>query len=241
MPTSNGPARLLIGRPTLRIVWPGQLERSLRDRRLATLSAEEAEQYRAMPVEARRRDWLAGRLAAKLAVRDVMRRCGSAPALRSIVIANDESGAPSFVVDGRGDRELGLNLSLAHAGGVALAAVADTAQCGMVGVDVELDRALARQRLRSVLTAREWRALKTGDPMLVPSPLLLWMLKEAVFKADRGETFVAPWLVELQWRAGRIRVRRPPATSVRSRYRLSFRSHTGVVIACAVRSLSETS
>lgn len=244
MLTSNGPVRLTIMRqerhPTLRLVGCDYVARSLRDDGRAVLAEVEAEQYHALPSEERRRDWLAGRCAAKLAVRDVMRRRSTAPALHAIVIAHDESGAPTFTVDGSSDRELGLNVSLAHAGGVGLAAVADTVRCGSVGVDLEPQRPLGRRRLRAVLTRREWRVLKTGDCTMMPPPLALWMLKEAVFKADRGETFASPLDVELRWRDGRARVPAPAGNATGSHYRLAWRAHRGHVIACAVRTLSET-
>lgn len=245
MPTSNGPARLAIPRriprPTLRLAWPATRGPVVHDGRLAALAEAELAQYHVLPTATRRRDWLAGRLAAKLVVREVMRRRGTLPPLRSIVIANDESGAPAFLVDGSSDAELGLNLSLAHADGVGFAAVAETTRCGSVGVDVEPDHPLSASRLRAVLTRREWRALQAGDPTDMPSPLALWTLKEAVFKADRGETFISPRHVELRWRAGRVRVRWPAAQAAPPRFRLSWRTHRGFAIACVIRSTPETS
>ena len=241
MLSSNGPARSRTAppaeRPTVRLVWPDPLSGGPRGALLDLLTPDERKQHHELPTESRRRDWVAGRCAAKLAVGDVMRRRGMAPAYHEIVIHHDVRGAPCFSVLGRGSDELGLSLSVAHADGIGIAAVAEMACCGSVGVDVESDRPLAPNRLRPVLTTREWHALE-ARPGLMPPPLALWMLKEAVFKTDRGETFASPWHVELHWRGARVRVE--GAAGAGSRYRLSWRSHRGVLIACAVRTPAET-
>lgn len=243
MLTSNGTARLAVPRhvrrPTLRLVWPEQLARLPEAEGRQWLATVERREYERLPSEGRRHDWLAGRIAAKLAVRDAVRRRGLAPTLRSIVLGNDRSGAPTFTVGTVSDGELGLNLSIAHAAGAGVAAVADTARCGAVGVDVEPERPLARDCLRAILTRHEWRAFGMSDSATMPSPLQLWMLKEAVFKADRGETFGSPFDVELRWHAGRVAVRWPASRVARARYRFSWRSLRGVVVCCVVRRLPE--
>lgn len=101
---------------------------SQRDRVLAALDAEERRTFDRLHVTKRRRDWLAGRIAAK---RAVQRRCGAPLSVIGIRALEHGrcAGRPFAVVDGR---EIG-GLSIAHAGDLAVALTGDTA----VGVDIE--------------------------------------------------------------------------------------------------------
>jgi 4'-phosphopantetheinyl transferase EntD len=148
------------------------------------LSEAERDVWTGLVVERRRRDWLAGRIAAKRAVRAAFReRRWMVPAYAAITVRNDADGAPSFAVDGRDALSVGLNLSIAHTEGAGLAAVASTRAAGTVGVDVEHPRPLSEALIRYVLSASEVERLAVPPR---PAALVLWIIKEAVLKAARA-------------------------------------------------------
>ena len=172
-------------------------------------------------VETRRRDWLAGRVAAKRALRGAMRECKQwvAP-YNAIEIWNEADGAPRFTVASQ-FRQHDFNISIGHAAGAAVAGVADSNSAGTVGVDIEPTQPLAAALLERVLHPTELaRLARDGDH---PTALALWTAKEAVMKATHSVS-AALRDVELSWRNGRhieARVARvgTRATHVRVRHR----------------------
>ena len=165
----------------------------LADAEVATLNA--------FPVERRRRDWLAGRVAAKRALRAAMRERGQpVPDYRAIELWNEEDGAPRFIIADMpklGDR---LDISLSHTDGAAVASVADRHASGTVGVDIETTRALPMALVSRVLQPSEATHLARGPH---PEPIVMWTVKEAALKA--AHTFCSALRdVELTWKGARV-------------------------------------
>lgn len=155
-------------------------------------------------VEIRCRDWLAGRIAAKRALRGAMRESKQQVApYNAIEIWNETDGAPRFTVASQfriresHQPPSSLNISIGHAAGAAVAGVADTNGAGTIGVDIELTRPLATSLLdRALHPAERARLASDGEH---PAALALWTAKEAVMKATRTVS-AALRDVELSWR-----------------------------------------
>ena len=190
-------------------------------------------------VETRRRDWLAGRVAAKRALRGAMResRHPVAP-YNAIEIWNESDGAPRFTVASQ-SRTCGcdqlpavLNISIGHADGAAVAGVADTNSAGTIGVDIEPTRPLAMALLERVLQPAELACL-ASDPAC-PAPLALWTAKEAALKATHSAS-TALRDVELSWRSRRhIEARVTHAGTRAARIRVRHREVGPYTIAVAL-------
>jgi 4'-phosphopantetheinyl transferase len=194
-------------KPRLRFVSPSTVERALSTRAVARLLSErELELFGQLEPNRRKRDWLAGRLAAKAIIRDALRyKGGVAPAHSAVTVLNDGDGAPYVVFDDRPDLGGEFNVSIAHHDGFAVAALAHTARCGFVGVDLEWDRPLADRLMRRVLTDGERQRLGSGERSQAPPNMALWSLKEAVLKASRDATRISMRHVDLSWNQhGRI-------------------------------------
>jgi 4'-phosphopantetheinyl transferase EntD len=147
----------------------------------------------------RRRDWLAGRQAAKKAVAAhcgvpptrvrLLRRVGVAPA---VLLRDDDASA----------RAMPISISISHCNGLGLAAVADSP--ARVGVDLERVGQIDHEHLRYFLSPGEWRVAERAGGTFV------WTLKEAAWKAlqlddatpfsalrlaiDRASTLRGVWL-----------------------------------------------
>lgn len=136
------------------------------------LCDSERREYGQLASEARRRDWLAGRLAAK---RAVAARCDlPLDAIRLV----PRSGAAPLCLGrpvGGGWAPLGVSISIAHRGGVGIAAAFDDGD--RVGLDIDHAGAVHREHTRYFLAPFE----STGAEHL--DPTLLWVLKEAAWKA----------------------------------------------------------
>jgi len=170
------------------------------------LSERELAALQALASEKRRRDWLAGRLAAKLLVaRTLAPALGTLLPLRDIEIGYDTDGAPRFTVAGRPGLESGWSISIAHCAGHGACAMAQTSRTGRVGVDLERARELRPELRRYFLSADELRRLgelPAGGPI---SPLALWTVKEAVIKAAPHATQRSMRNVHLSWdQTGRV-------------------------------------
>lgn len=185
--------------PRLHLVTPAIVERTLVCVGLpGVLSDEERATYEGLTVERRRRDWLAGRIAAKRALRRATRERGELPPpYRAITVRNAGNGAPEFSVDGRADIARDLNVSIAHTDGTAVAAVARTARSGTVGVDIEPTRPLPLALARYVLRPSEAELL-SDDDRPHPTPLVIWTVKEAALKAAR-DFCTSMRDIELRW------------------------------------------
>ena len=122
----------------------------------------------------RRRDWLAGRCAAKQAV---AARCGASLPLEKIQLEPRVDAAPRCMMRGNNEpwTPLPLTISIAHRDGVAIAVAAD--EMTRVGVDIERAGDIAPEQYRYFLTARERLSMERFDATLV------WVLKEAAWKA----------------------------------------------------------
>ena len=136
---------------------------------LDALTPSERREYDRLPREneARLRDWLAGRCAGKLAV---AARLG-VPVERLQLVSRTGAGPRCMVLDGECWTPLPVSISIAHCGGVAIAAAADSST--RVGVDIEHVGEIAPEHRRYFLTPSEGCA----------DPSLAWVLKEAAWKA----------------------------------------------------------
>jgi phosphopantetheinyl transferase (holo-ACP synthase) len=184
--------------PRVHLVTPAIVEQTVARHGVSgVLTQAERNTLDAFPVERRRQDWLAGRLAAKRAVRELLRaREGHAPLYAAIEIANEKDGAPHFTVDDRPDLSDQFNISISHTDGAAVA-VAVSATSGSVGVDVEVMRPMSLAVVRRVLRSSEIARLE-DDGHAHPSPLALWTAKEAAMKAAH-HVCDALCDVELHW------------------------------------------
>jgi len=145
------------------------------------LTASEQARWQEFASEARRRDWLAGRLAAKRLLRETQ---GIAP-LQCVIGRDGLAPAAEGAEMGR------LNLSLSHSAGLGAASWADTWAQGTVGIDAQIIRPVHPGLAARILGTTEhetWQDtlhLAGGQDNAL---LLFWALKEAALKARR-----LPW------------------------------------------------
>ena len=185
------------------LVTPAIVERAIARRGVSgLLTPREHAVLDGITVERRRRDWLAGRVAAKRGLRAACRRQHeTVPAYHAIEILNDGNGAPRFTVDSRPELADRLDISIAHTDGAAVAAVADMLAAGTVGVDIEPTKPLSLTMVRRVLQPAELERL--GEAATAhPTPLELWTAKEAAMKAAR-HLCTALRDIELSWNGTR--------------------------------------
>ncbi len=174
--------------------------------------------------ESRRRDWLAGRVAAKLLIRRTLWDAGRCDlSLRDIWIRNEASGAP-FVSIGREAADLSWNISIAHAEGYGVCALSHTRETGLVGVDFEPARKIDARLHDYFLTNEEKRHLY--DPRTAMTPLVLWTVKEAVIKALRNQGPASMRAIRVRWGNDGTGDSRPRITA-------RFWRWNSYVIACA--------
>ncbi len=134
--------------------------------------------------ERRRSHWLAGRVAAKEAVRSLLG--DDAPPVSRIVIESGPTGAPVVRLVERETPE-GLSVSLAHSEDSACAAAT---LVGPVGIDIELatlDIGKIADRFTTHGEAERMQAA-TGE-MRMPVLMSLWVMKEAGLKALGAERY----------------------------------------------------
>ena len=141
---------------------------------LTALTRRERLDYGQLPHEARRREWLAGRHAAKRAV-SAFRGLGTP--LHHIELESRADCAPRCLV--RDDVErwtlAPLVLSIAHTEGIAIAVAASRSV--RIGVDIEREDDIGPEQYRYFLAPSELaQAQRLGVT-------LLWVLKEALWKA----------------------------------------------------------
>ncbi len=171
--------------------WPiDLLLGSAPEARLDWLCAEERELWESFRNVERRRTWLAGRVAMKECLRDVLADQGPNPFdPASIHIASrDARGRPSRPVASSHGVPLPVTLSLTHSDEtvvVGLALLAGDA----IGVDLTAAAPLGTGFQQTWFTAAEraWVS-ESADPLRAAR---LWSAKEAVYKAaNQGEPFV---------------------------------------------------
>jgi 4'-phosphopantetheinyl transferase EntD len=143
------------------------------------LTPREARMFAEIKSPRRRRDWLAGRCAAKELIRSyLLEREGLALARSHIEILNDENGAPKVLLP------LNLEISIAHSGGHGLAGLCAHSP---LGVDLQQIRPVRSDLVERVLTERERAQLAqhfAGDSL--EGTLVFWALKEAAIKVHRA-------------------------------------------------------
>ena len=140
--------------------------------RLDRLAPNERREFERLPSDARRGDWLAGRRAARDAV---AAHCGVA--VERILLEQRIGAAPRCMVRAHDDQwtPLPVSLSIAHCNGVAIASAGDVST--RVAVDVERTGEITSEHHRYFLAESE-RTTTLGI-----DPTLLWVLKEAAWKA----------------------------------------------------------
>jgi 4'-phosphopantetheinyl transferase EntD len=158
-------ASLAGGSHTLAIACSGELQ-------LCALTPREQREFANLPHAARQRDWLAGRYAAKCALAarwrvppdriELASIPGAAPRPSLRNLAGSWSALPEC-------------LTIAHRDGIALAAAFPSTI--LVGVDIERAGELSPLELRYILSDSERSCSEGIDPTLV------WVLKEAAWKA----------------------------------------------------------
>ena len=142
----------------------------------------------------RRAQWLTGRICAKQATSDYLRRFVPQlprPDAGDIMIRNLPSGRPEIVSPHAAVS--GLHLSISHSGGYAAALVASST----CGIDIQEDSATLTRIRDRFCQAHEAQILQRHLPDLEPIPRLnlLWTAKEAARKAVGRERM--PGFLEL--------------------------------------------
>jgi phosphopantetheinyl transferase len=146
------------------------------------LGAAEREAWRALPgSDARRREWLMGRIAAKDAVREWLRRRGTVVHAADVEVVVGPENRPEV----RGPWAGRVHVSVSHSDGVAVG----IASAREVGIDVERVGRTRPDFERAAFTPAE-RALLDALPAARDEwALRLWCAKEAAVKA-LGRGFV---------------------------------------------------
>jgi len=144
-----------------------------------TLSPKELAQFAEMKFPKRRRDWLAGRLAAKRLIVELLSEQGRDVQPSEIAVLNRKDGSPYVVFsDAAGGDAPPISLSHAPGGAVAASIVpAAVPAAGRIGVDAES----VMERPESFVTvfAHPSERLGLDTPQ---AQTRLWTLKEAVLK-----------------------------------------------------------
>lgn len=202
----------------------GEQETGIWQRVIAHLILTRGERafWQALPGPPKRRsEWLLGRLAAKDAVRLILKeRCGLELFPADIEILPDEWGQPQAA--GAWEEALGARVlvTISHSGPSA-AAIAGLAQGAMApGLDIERLGAQTGDFIGAALTPEEIRLLGGPDqPEYHPRALRFWAAKEAVTKALGRGIIEKPMdlvIQEFDPQAGQATV--APAESIRRRY-----------------------
>jgi phosphopantetheinyl transferase len=196
----------------------------------AWLGPRERERLAGFRIEKRRRDWLAGRRAAKVAL---ARLLGDEPS-RELEVLPAESGAP--VVHGRTGPLPGIGVSLVHSHDLAGALAWRGDRVGP-GLDLEHVEPLHEALLALALNASELAYVDRGaEPLRTVRALRLWTAKEAVLKSQAvglrrplRSVRVEPVAALLQWAAEAVE----PATGVVSAFEVVTEPHGNYVVAVA--------
>lgn len=147
----------------------------------ALLSAEELERRASFQLERRRREFTLGRIGLRTLVAE---RTESHPATVPLTVAED--GCVEVV-----DQD--LHVSIAHADGVAVAAIADR----VMGVDIERIAPRHPELHRFILHPDEVALFHQFPLGEVHTPILFWTLKEATLKALRTGFRLSPKKLKL--------------------------------------------
>jgi len=141
------------------------------------LTESERAVYDALPPR-RRRQWLAGRVAAKDAVLNWLRRQPGAGEIfpQELTIGNDPNGMPTVLPHHSKNVPAGLCISISHKDQIAAAAVA----AGPLGIDIERIEARTPEFANLAFTAAERALLGAEDE--AAGLTRLWVAKEAAAK-----------------------------------------------------------
>ena len=155
------------------------------------LGARERREWRSMSeLPERQHNWLAGRVAAKDAIRAAVQQLAGAPLFPAdIEILNDADGMPyaQFLVDDEALPE--LRLSLAHSHGVAAAVVAAANDVAGIGIDAESLRDQKVGFAESAFSPEERALFESLPEMSRPKAMIqAWCVQEAVAKALSSAT-----------------------------------------------------
>jgi len=163
-----------------------------------TLQAEEfftpreLQQYQSMISEGRKRDFYAGRLAAKNLLRQWIQQKGTPPPPWSLIgIYNSPQGIPKIKWENSPRETIShptysllasiSSISIAHCEGNAVAALSPTLS---VGVDIQRTRPIPARTIHRFLTPRELAHLQQLNPYEEWEAFHdFWVLKEAIAKA----------------------------------------------------------
>lgn len=165
--------RLVLGDLTIFVLNTSYLSSCLQQLSDQVLSDAERYLWSSFPHERKRREWMAGRLAAKFAVQETL--VGQSKTDWSL---RDISVMPTKGRSGPVKSPIGGYLSLSHSGAFAAAVHADRP----VGLDIERFHAFSLPSLNYFLTPQEIACIETYgycDRYLT----LIWSIKEAVLKA----------------------------------------------------------
>lgn len=167
----------------------------------ALLSRRERESWSQRDATKKRsNEWLMGRLAAKAAVRALIKdRWGLTCSPADIEIVPDEYGCPKIVCEAISNLKCHLSVSIAHADGHVVALAGDSPSNQGVGIDIERVRPEHGALEKGALAEREQLLLWTipvadRDEWL----LRLWCAKEAVAKALGRGMAGSPLFLQVQ-------------------------------------------
>jgi 4'-phosphopantetheinyl transferase len=164
------------------IIAPEEVSAVMRAPVASWLAPEEGDVFAALLVEGRRREWCAGRLAVKRAVRRWLKtEHGVAVSPSEVAVSPDARGAPHVTAPSLVEA---LSVSIAHADGYGFAAVCPAASDVRVGVDMERLRDVRPRLLARLLGPGETGSERVQPPDTAPlDAVTLWTLKEATVKA----------------------------------------------------------
>lgn len=196
------------------------------------LSPEELGDFEAISSPKRRRDRLAGRVAAKRALAEHFREeLGWNPAPRELPLSNDEAGRPVLRLAADVPAP-SPSFSISHSEWGGVCAVATSG--ARVGCDLESIAARPREVLAFVASPDELAGASPGDPA---AQTRLWTGKEAVLKLLGLGLDAGPRMVEVRAGGAEVRLGGVPAERWRAlgrpRITVDFTTRGGSLVAVA--------
>ena len=149
--------------------------------RMDLLSDNEMKVYNTLIPEKRKKEFLAGRIAAKEAVRELLDQRGFHSSIPCTEVLKSPGGAPFVTV--RGEVENRILVSISHSNEVAAAAVCTEDTVGL-GIDVEIEEERSDSFLKTAFTRGERICIdRVPKEMKYVHSTHLFTLKEAISKA----------------------------------------------------------
>lgn len=145
---------------------------------LDSLSIEEQQTYHSFSFAKRKNEWLAGRLCAKMAATDLLKKTDTPlPFLHQIIINNSDSGRPFLLWP----ENKHYDLSISHSSKYAIALTSST----FCGIDIQEPRTTLIRVKEKFCTDKEENLLKNqiNRSNSLKNLTLLWAAKEAARKA----------------------------------------------------------